>query len=121
MVTHLLGGVAFGEETHYVVPTGGRKLERVQILKTDGVFIDILDSEHTRAWQLAWQGFLGRSLAHDPERRPADGKAMADALAELAERHPVAGTVEIPGSFGTHVRVDAGETWHYARRVVDEP
>jgi hypothetical protein len=121
MVTHLLGGVAFGEETHYVVPTGGRKLERVQILKTDGVFIDILDSDHTRAWQLAWQGFLGRSLAHDPERRPADGNAMADALADLAERYPVAGTVEIPGSFGTHVRVDAGETWHYARRVVDEP
>ncbi|MEM9488841.1 MAG: hypothetical protein AAGC55_06835 [Myxococcota bacterium] len=119
MMTALIGGVPFGEETQYIVPTGGLDSRRVQILKTDGVFIDILGTDYDRAWQLAWQGLLGRSLAFDTERRPVDGNELADAMAELAESHPVRGTMSMPGSFGTPVRLEAGDGWTYARRVSD--
>ncbi|MBT8495008.1 MAG: hypothetical protein KJO07_18305 [Deltaproteobacteria bacterium] len=49
MAAALVDGVPFGEETHYVVPIGGTRSRRVKLLKTEGVYLDILESGHERA------------------------------------------------------------------------
>jgi hypothetical protein len=114
VVCALLGGVPFGEETSYVVPIGGSKARRVKLLKAEGVFIDILESDRTREWQLAWQGFLARCVAHDPDRRPADALRFADELSELTARLPPAGSAECPAEFGTPVPLETSGGWTFA-------
>ncbi len=114
IVCALLGGVPFGEETSYVVPIGGSSARRVKLLKAEGVFIDILETDHTREWQLAWQGFLGRCVAHDPGRRPPDAVRFADELSDLTARLPPAGTAECPGDFGTPVPLETSGGWTFA-------
>jgi len=114
LVCALLGAVPFGEETRYVVPIGGSAARRVELLKAEGVFIDILETQHNREWQLAWQGFLGRCVAHDPGRRPADALRFADELADLTERLPPTGTVDCAGDFGAPVPVETPGGWNFA-------
>lgn len=119
LATALLGGVAFGEETSYIVPIGGARSRRVQLLKAEGVFLDILETEHDRAWQQAWQDLLGRSVCYDARKRPADAAAFASELGALLEKHPPRGSVPCPGRFGTPSVMEAGESWTFARRVDD--
>jgi hypothetical protein len=114
IVCALLGAVPFGEETRYVVPIGGSTARRVELLKAEGVFIDILETEHTREWQLAWQGFLGRCVAHDASRRPADALRFADELADLTARLPPAGAIDCPGDFGSPVPFQTATGWTFA-------
>jgi hypothetical protein len=119
VVCAVLGGVPFGEETSYVVPTGGSVARRVKLLKAEGVFIDILETELTREWQLAWQGFLGRCVAYDAARRPADAGRFADELTDLTTRLPPAGVVECAGSFGMPVPLETPAGWTFARLARD--
>lgn len=119
MITTLLGGVPFGEETSYVVPTGGQGFRKIPILKTDGVFIDILKTGRDRAWQRAWQGVLARGLAHEQHRRPPSIAAYADELAELAERYPVDGFMPLNGGFGELVVLENGDSRSFAYQISD--
>jgi hypothetical protein len=102
-----------------VVPIGGNKARRVKLLKAEGVFIDILDSSLDREWQMAWQAFLGRAVAYDVSKRPADAGVFADELADLASRFPPAGRIECPGMFGTPVPMETAGGWTFARIVRD--
>ncbi len=119
LVTAILGGVAFGEETQYIVPIGGAKSRRVKLLKAEGVFLDILGTEHNRAWQLAWQELLGRSVSYDAGRRPADAATFARQLGALLEAHPPHGALPCPGRFGTPTVMESGDSWTFARRIDD--
>ncbi|MEZ4360096.1 MAG: protein kinase [Kofleriaceae bacterium] len=119
LATAILGGVAFGEETSYVVPVGGARSRRVQLLKAEGVFLDVLETTHSRAWQAAWQDLLGRAVAFDPAKRPADARSFARELAALLEAHPPEGALRCPGRFGTPVAMEAADAWTFARRADD--
>lgn len=119
LATSLLGGVAFGEETNYIVPIGGHRSRRVQLLKAEGVFLDILETPHDRAWQVAWQDLLGRAVSFDPQKRPETARAFGRQLAALLEAHPPSGVLRCPGRFGTPVPMEAGESWTFARRADD--
>jgi hypothetical protein len=119
LATAILGGVAFGEETSYIVPIGGERSRRVQLLKAEAVFLDILETEHSRAWQLAWQELLGRSVSYEVDRRPEDAGAFARQLGALLETHPPRGVISCPGRFGTPSPMEAGDAWTFARRVDD--
>jgi hypothetical protein len=119
IATAVIGGVPFGEETNYVVPVGGDKARRVKLLKAEGVFIDILDSPLDRDWQMAWQAFLGRSVAFDAGKRPRDAGQFADELADLASRHPPVGRLACPGDFGPPVPMETPDGWTFARLARD--
>ncbi len=119
MLAAILGAVPFGEETRYVVPIGGGQSRRVELLKTEGVFIDILGTRYDRAWQVAWQAFLGRAIAYDRARRPEDAGAMADELLHLVDRFPPRDHLDCPGQFGTPVPMDTDDGWTFARLVSD--
>ncbi len=129
LATRLLGGVPFGEQSHYVVPTGGSASRTVEILKCEGVFVD---SDHyggrggggggggdARAWQVAWQEFLGSCLAYDRGARPMGASAFADGLRSLLERHPPAGALSIAGGFGELVPLERDGTITAARLCSD--
>lgn len=119
MLCAIVGGVPFGTESQYVVPIGGRKSRRVTILKTEGVFVDVLETKFDRTWQRAWQDFLGRCLAHDAARRPKNARELSDELKSLLETHRLDGTLTCPGAFGTPVPFEIGTTSTFARHVVD--
>lgn len=119
MLCKLLGGVPYGKRIEYVVPTGGTSSKTVQMLETDGVFVDILETDYTREWQNRWQDLLSRCLAYDREKRPADGKALASELSELAHRFPVQGHIEVDDHFGAIVPMDRPNTWAFARMARD--
>ena len=119
IATGIIEGVPFGEETTYIVPIGGDRSRRVQLLKAEGVFIDILDTDYSRSWQLAWQDFLGRSIAYDRPRRPEHAAAFADLLDELVESHPVSGMLDCPGEFGNPLLIQQSGSWSFARLVAD--
>lgn len=119
MLCALVGGVPYGEVVEYVVPTGGADSETVEMLKTDGVFVDILNTSYSRQWQSKWQELLGRCLAYDPERRPRDGAELARQLSGLAHRFPVEGEIELDGEFGAIVALQRPNTWAFARTIGD--
>jgi hypothetical protein len=119
MLSAIVGGVPFGTESQYVVPIGGRKSRRVTILKTEGVFVDVLETGCDRSWQRAWQDFLGRCLAHDAAGRPKNARDLSDELKSLLETHRLDGTLTCPGAFGTPVPFDIGTTATFARHVTD--
>lgn len=119
IVTRIVDGVPFGEQTTYIIPIGGRDSRPVELLKAEGVFLDILDTEHSREWQLAWQALLGNAIAYDVSKRPADAATFADQLEELLERHPVSGTIDCAGAFGEPRLVEHPDGWYFARLVND--
>lgn len=119
LVTRILEGVPFGEQTTYIVPIGGGRSRQVELLKAEGVFIDILDTDYERDFQLAWQAFLGAALAYDIDKRPRNAAAFADQLEELLERFPVTGTIECPGECGVPQLVEHANGWYFARVVRD--
>ena len=120
MVTTLVGGVPFGAEMRYVVPVGGLESRKVDLLKTEGVFIDTHENKITREGQLAWQELLGRSIAWDHKGRPERGAALANQLRELAEKFPLEGDLELDGSFGRLVQAQTDDgRWQFARLVKD--
>jgi hypothetical protein len=83
------------------------------------VFVDITGSDRPRAWQVAWQDLLGRCLAYDRQRRPANAEAFAAALRTLLERHPPDGELPLPGSFGEIVEIEGTEGRGLARLCAD--
>lgn len=115
----ILGGVVFGEQTEYVVPIGGDKSRRVKLLKGEGVFLDVTESGHDRAWQRAWQDLLGRAIHFDRTRRPATGAAFADELAGLVERYPVPACMTLDPAFGDAVPVETAGRMAFAHLVAD--
>lgn len=119
MVCALVGAVPFGERIEYVVPTGGNVSRSVQLLKTDGVFLDAKALGVPRDWQLRWQDVLGRMLAYDRDRRPRDGATVAVELVELAERFPPPGGVELAGRFGALAPIVGPGPWPVARVIAD--
>jgi hypothetical protein len=119
MLCGLIGGVPFGEKTTYTVPVGGVDARDVAMLKTDGVYVDIQQTEHDREWQRAWSEILARALAFDRDRRPETGPALAAELREIAERFPVDGRIEIAGTFGSIVPMQRPATWSFARCLSD--
>lgn len=119
IATTILGGVMFGEATHYMVPIGGERARRVELLKGEGVFLDITGTDRDRGWQRAWQDLLGRSISYDRNKRPATGGAFADELAAILERFPVPTKLELVPRFGDIVEV-VGETGvQFAHLAVD--
>lgn len=119
LVTRIVEGVPFGEQTTYIIPIGGRDSRSVELLKAEGVFLDILDTEYDRKWQLAWQSLLGSAIAYDVSKRPADATDFADRLEEILERFPVTGVLECKGVFGEPRLVEYAEGWYFARIVSD--
>ena len=83
------------------------------------MYLDILDSDHDRAWQVAWQEFLGRGIAYDRSKRIDHAEAFADELAGLLESHPPTGHLQLAGEFGDIVHMQRGESWTFARVVGD--
>ena len=100
MLAALVGGVPFGEETTHVIPTGGRAYQKVQVLRCEGVYIDILGTNRSRQWQIAWSDLLSSAMHRDPERRPRDGLALAEQISRLAAEHPVDGKIALHCDFG---------------------
>lgn len=119
LITRIVEGVPFGEQTTYVIPIGGGRSRQVELLKAEGVFVDILDTDYDRSWQLAWQELLGNAIAYDRSKRPKDAEDLADRLDELLERSPVTGTLECPGEFGSPRLVEHPDGWYFARVVSD--
>ena len=119
LCTRIVNGVPFGEETTYVIPIGGGQSRRVELLKAEGVFVDVLDTGYERSWQLAWQALLGSAIAYDIDKRPVDANAFADQLEELLERYPVEGALECPGEFGTPRLIEHADGWSFARVTND--
>lgn len=119
MLCALIGGVPFGRKTTYTVPVGGLEATDVDMLETDGVFVDISGTDRGHQWQVAWQDLLARCLAFDRERRPADGPALAAELATLADRFALDGEIVIAGRFGTIVPMARPATCAFARLMVD--
>ncbi|MBL0217288.1 MAG: hypothetical protein IPQ07_25845 [Myxococcales bacterium] len=115
----LLGGVVFGEETHYVVPIGGDRSRRVQLLKAEGVFLDVSGTDRDRSWQRAWQDLLGRAVGFDRGRRPATAGQFADELAGVLERHPVTARLDLWPTFGDVVSVEGADGMTFAHVVID--
>nr|HEX4314225.1 hypothetical protein [Kofleriaceae bacterium] len=115
----IVGGVVFGEQTEYVVPIGAGKSRHVKLLKAEGVFLDVTESGHDRAWQRAWQELLGRSVAYDRARRPADARRFADELAEALERFPIDAALTLEPRFGDVTAVDAAGGIEFAHVVTD--
>ncbi|MGQ0625836.1 MAG: protein kinase domain-containing protein [Sporichthyaceae bacterium] len=119
MVASLIDAVPFGEERCYVVPTGNGNFERVKVLATEGVFIDVRSGDRSRTWQLAWQRLLSRALSLDPGKRPSDGRVFADELAEVAAEHPVFGMIcRTDIALGDLVGSEDPDRWY--RRLVDQ-
>ncbi|HTL34869.1 MAG TPA: hypothetical protein VL326_17190, partial [Kofleriaceae bacterium] len=119
MLCALLGAVPFGEKIEYVVPTGGDRAKTVQLLKTDGVFIDASALGVSREWQTRWQDALTKLVAYDRERRLDSGAATASMLGELLERFPPPGMATALGSFGKLAPVQRPSTFPLARVVTD--
>ncbi|MDF1665767.1 MAG: hypothetical protein P1V97_28670 [Planctomycetota bacterium] len=119
MITALLGGVPFGEESSYVVATGGQGSKKVPVLKTDGVFIDILETDYDRDWQRNWQQILKRGLAYNQEQRPQSAIEFAKELKEVAAEFPVEGYAELSGGFGQLTRLKTQDDWAFAYEIVD--
>lgn len=119
MACALVGGVPFGEQITYRVPTGGNDAKTVQLLKTDGVFIDAKELGVGRDWQSAWQDTLARLVAYDRDKRLDSGATAAQALGQLAERFPPPGTVTLTGNFGSLLPVMRPTTWPLARVITD--
>lgn len=119
MLNRLVGGVAFGEETTHVIPIGGQRAERVQLLRCEGVYIDVLGTTRSRAWQLAWSSLLSSAMHADPDKRPRDGNELADRIATVAAAHPLDGNLTISGSFGRveEVEIKGG---HALAHVLDD-
>jgi hypothetical protein len=115
----LVGAVPFGEQISYLVPTGGHASKTVELLKTDGVFVDSKQLGTTREWQAAWQDTLLRLVAYDRERRLESGSAAAQALANLVEKYPPPGTLPLAGRFGTIRPLQSPSTWPLARVIGD--
>jgi hypothetical protein len=119
MLCALLGAVPFGEKIEYVVPTGGSAAKTVQLLKTDGVFIDAAALGVSREWQTRWQDALTKLVAYDRERRLDSGAATASMLGELLERFPPPGMATAAGSFGKLMPVQRPTMFPLARVVTD--
>jgi Protein kinase domain len=119
MLAALTGAVPFGEKVEYVVPTGGTDYRTVTLMKTEGVFIDRTALGVDRDWQTEWQKALAGILAYDPDRRPADGAALAGMLRELRTDFSPPGTLSIAGGFGTIIAVGPADERSYARIVTD--
>ncbi|HSD89748.1 MAG TPA: phosphotransferase [Kofleriaceae bacterium] len=119
MMCALVGAVPFGEKIEYVVPTGGDQAKTVQLLKTDGVFIDAKALGVNREWQARWQDTLGKLLAYDREKRFESGVAAMTALGELLERFPPPGSLPVAGHFGTIAPVQRPAMFPLARVVSD--
>lgn len=121
MLTKLLDGVAFGEETTCVIPTGGSDFERVALLRTEGVFIDVSRTSYSRSWQAAWCETLSGCVHHDVSRRPENGDALANRLEQLSRDHPLEGDIVIDDTFGMLVTADFDGETRLARLLEDTP
>ena len=119
MMCALVGAVPFGEKIEYVVPTGGDQAKTVQLLKTDGVFIDAKALGVGREWQSRWQDALGSLVAYDREKRLESGVAAASLLGELVERFPPPGSLPVAGHFGAIAPVQRPAMFPLARVVSD--
>jgi Protein kinase domain len=119
MLAAVVGAVPFGEKVEYVVPTGGTDSRTVTLMKTEGVFIDRTELGVERDWQNTWQTALAAILAYDPDRRPANGAALAEVLRELRTSHSPPGLLPIAGAFGAVTAVGSGDQRRYARIVAD--
>ncbi len=119
IATAILGGVVFGEETVYIVPIGAGHSRRVQLLKAEGVFIDISDTDRERGWQRAWQDLLGRSVSYDRTKRPASAGHFADELSFILQRHAVPSKIDLQPSFGDIVAVDGQQGFSFAHVAAD--
>jgi hypothetical protein len=119
MACALVGAVPYGEQITYRVPTGGNDAKTVELLKTDGVFIDGKALGVGRDWQAAWQDTLMTLVAYDRDRRLDGGAAAAAALGQLAERFAPPGTMTLSGRFGSIVPIQRPSTWPLARVISD--
>ena len=120
IATAIIGGVAFGEQTQYIVPIGGQSARQVDLLKCEGVFVDILEQRYKRPWQTAWQSFLGRCLAFELDRRPADADAFAQELEQLLMQYPVHDHLDCPGHFGRLISIQRQGHLSFAWLMRDE-
>ncbi len=88
-----LNGAPYGEESTFTLPVFGKTSEEfkaVKILKNPFVYVPAREGQSVQ-WQLAWQDFFCRCFSYEPEERIADGAALADALEELLQSHPIPG------------------------------
>jgi hypothetical protein len=119
MLCALVGAVPFGEKVDYVVPIGGSASKTVQLLKTDGVFIDAKELDVSREWQTRWQDALAPMLAYNRDDRPDSAGAVRQIIAELVERFPPPGRLPLAGHFGAVAPIQRPATFPFARVISD--
>lgn len=119
IAAQILEGVVFGEQTVYIVPIGNGDSRRVELLKAEGVFIDITGTTHDRSWQRAWQDLLGRAVSYDRTKRPASAGHFADELQFVLSRHAVPATLDLSPMFGDIVGVEGAGGITFAHVVTD--
>lgn len=119
IAAHILAGVIFGEQTVYIVPIGNGNSRRVELLKAEGVFIDITGTSHDRSWQRAWQDLLGRAVSYDRTKRPASAGHFADELQFVLQRHTVPSALDLSPMFGDIVGVEGSGGITFAHVVTD--
>jgi protein kinase-like protein len=104
LAARLVEAAIYGEERSYVIPTGGAERRRVRLLADPEVFIDPTHVTLTEPGRHAWQSFLSRCVAFEPERRPQSALELASALEELLESHPLQGRLGLKGGPGRLTR-----------------
>lgn len=97
-----LNGAPYGEESTFTLPVfekTSEEIRTVKILKNPFVYVPAREGQSVQ-WQLAWQDFFCRCFSYEPEERFADGAALASALEELLQAHPIPGFRSLPPYWG---------------------
>jgi hypothetical protein len=100
MLCRFLGGVLYGEELTFLVPTGGSNLERFTLLRNPGVYLDPDTVPIDNEGIFPWRNLIERCLQFVPQDRFPSTSDLVSEFKEVNSNHPVQGESEIGLNFG---------------------
>jgi hypothetical protein len=103
LLCELLQGVLFGEESSFIVPTGGQRTQRFTLLRNPGVYLDPESAPVDGGGIEPWHRPISRCLRFAPADRFASMAELASELRAAANAGKVTGQLEMTPYFGTLV------------------